>query len=41
VPSGVGSSNYGNVMDLRLAYATCAAGSNTPVGTPPIPPALV
>ena len=41
VPSGVGGSNYGNVIDLRLAYATCAAGSNTPVGTPPIPPALV
>lgn len=27
VPSGIGSGHYGNVMDLKLAYATCTGGA--------------
>jgi hypothetical protein len=40
VPSGISGDHYGNVMDLRLAYASCTSGSAPPV-THPIPPALI
>jgi hypothetical protein len=41
VPSGLGGSNYGNLLDLRLAYANCQAGTTTTSGaTPAVPPAL-
>jgi hypothetical protein len=43
VPTGIVQSNYGNVLDLRLAYSSCVSGF-TPAGQggpPPIPAALV
>lgn len=40
IPSGITGSAYGNVLDLKLAYATCVAGSVVP--TPKwIPPGLI
>jgi hypothetical protein len=41
VPSGIGGGNYGNLADLRLAYASCASGSVLPGSIPAVPPALV
>lgn len=43
LPTGISGGNFGNVVDLRLGYATCSSGSgggsSTP--TPAVPPALV
>jgi hypothetical protein len=41
VPSGIGGGNYGNVLDARLAYAACKAGSASATSTPAVPPALI
>ncbi|MDT4922283.1 MAG: hypothetical protein QOI15_3185, partial [Pseudonocardiales bacterium] len=41
IPSGIGGGNFGNVLDLRLAYAACQSGVNLPATTKAIPPALV
>jgi len=42
LPTGIGSGNYGNLVDLRLAYASCGAGSaTTSTSTPAVPPANV
>ena len=41
IPTGISGSNFGNVLDLRLAYATCQSGVNTPAVVPVVPPALV
>jgi hypothetical protein len=41
VPTGIAGSNLGNVLDLRLAYATCQSGVNAPTVVPVVPPALV
>lgn len=44
IPTGIGHGNYGNLLDLRLAYTTCVSGINVGSaggGVPPIPPALV
>jgi hypothetical protein len=44
IPTGIGHGNYGNLLDLRLGYATCQSGINVGSGAggvPPIPPALV
>jgi hypothetical protein len=41
VPSGIGGGNSGNLLDLRLGYATCQSGVSTTVAPPPVPPALI
>jgi hypothetical protein len=41
IPTGIGGSNTGNLLDLRLAYATCQSGVNLPAVVPVVPPALV
>jgi hypothetical protein len=42
VPTGIGSGNYGNLLDLRLAYTTCQSGVNlSGTTTKAVPPALV
>ena len=42
IPSGISGGNLGNLIDLRLAYATCQSGTNSgSAGVPAIPPALV
>ena len=44
LPSGVNSGNYGNLVDLRLAYASCTVGSGgggSSGTTPAVPPANV
>jgi hypothetical protein len=42
VPTGVGGGNYGNLLDLRLAYTTCQSGVNlSGTTTKAVPPALV
>ena len=41
VPSGIAGGNYGNVLDLRLGYATCTSGSAVTAPAPAVPPALV
>jgi hypothetical protein len=41
IPTGIGGGNYGNLLDLRLAYVTCRSGTNTPPIVPAVPPALV
>lgn len=41
LPSGLGSGNLGNLLDMRLAYADCQSGTTPAAGTPAIPPALV
>lgn len=44
IPTGIGRGNFGNMLDLRLAYATCQSGINVGSGSggvPPIPPELV
>lgn len=42
IPTGVGSGNYGNLLDLRLAYTSCQSGVNLSGSvTKAVPPALV
>jgi hypothetical protein len=41
VPSGITGSNYGDLVDLRLATTNCQSGTNTPALVPIVPPALV
>ena len=44
IPTGISGGNLGNVIDLRLAYATCQSGTNSGSGgggSPAIAPALV
>lgn len=43
LPTGLGGGNLGNVVDLRLAYASCSVGSppGTGTSTPAVPPANV
>jgi hypothetical protein len=42
IPTGVGSGNFGNVLDLRLAYTACQSGVKVSGSvTKAIPPALV
>jgi hypothetical protein len=42
LPTGIGAGNFGNVLDLRLAYASCSAGTAPPSSHPPaVPPANV
>jgi hypothetical protein len=42
IPSGIGGGNYGNVLDMRLGYASCQSGIKPGSSTVlPIPPALV
>jgi hypothetical protein len=41
VPTGIGGGNYGNVLDARLAYATCKSGASSSTSTPVVPPALI
>jgi hypothetical protein len=41
VPTGITSRNYGNLLDLRLAYTVCKSGTNTPAVIPAVPPTLV
>ena len=42
LPTGIGSGNYGNLVDLRLAYASCSAGTaSSATSTPAVPPANV
>jgi hypothetical protein len=42
VPTGIGSGNVGNVLDLRLAYTACQSGiKQSGSVTKAIPPALV
>lgn len=40
VPTGISGSHYGNLMDLKLAYATCTSGDAPPPVTR-IPPGLI
>jgi hypothetical protein len=40
VPSGITGSHYGNLMDLKLAYATCTSGA-APAPTRWIPPGVI
>lgn len=39
--SGIGGGNYGNLLDLRLGYATCTVGSTQPGVSRAVPPVLV
>jgi hypothetical protein len=48
VPTGISGNNYGNLLDLRLAYVTCQSGVNlggsgggSSSSVPAVPPALV
>ena len=41
LPSGLGGSNFGNLLDLRLATVTCKSGTATAPANPAVPPALV
>jgi hypothetical protein len=41
LPSGLGGSNLGNLLDLRLATVTCKSGTATAPANPAVPPALV
>jgi hypothetical protein len=41
IPTGITGSNYGNLIDLRLAYSTCQSGVIVPATVPAIPPTLV
>lgn len=42
IPSGIAGGNYGNVLDLRLGYASCQSGIKPgSSAVPAIPPALV
>jgi hypothetical protein len=41
LPTGITSSNNGNLVDLRFAYTTCQSGTTTQATVPPVPPALV
>jgi len=41
IPSGISGGNYGNVLDLRMAYTTCTSGAYTAPISRPVPPALV
>ena len=42
IPTGIGRGNYGNLLDLRLAYTTCQSGVNLSGSvTKAVPPALV
>ena len=41
LPSGISSSNSGNLLDVRLATVTCASGNGISAVTAAIPPALV
>jgi hypothetical protein len=42
IPTGIGSGNFGNVLDLRLAYTACQSGVNLSGSvTKAIPPGLV
>jgi hypothetical protein len=40
IPSGITGSHYGNLMDLKLAYATCTSGA-APASTRWIPPGVI
>jgi hypothetical protein len=42
IPTGIGGGNFGNVLDLRLAYTTCQSGVNLSAATARVvPPAMV
>ncbi len=41
IPTGIAGGNLGNIADLRLAYANCRSGVNTPAIVPIVPPELV
>lgn len=41
IPSGITTTNNGNLLDLRLAYTTCQSGVVLPPQVPAVPPALV
>jgi hypothetical protein len=41
VPTGIGGGNFGNVLDVRLAYASCKSGASNPTSTPVVPPVLI
>jgi hypothetical protein len=41
IASGISGSNYGNILDLLLAYTTCTSGAYTAAISRPVPPALV
>jgi hypothetical protein len=40
IPTGISGTHYGNLMDLKLAYATCTSGDVPPPVTR-IPPGLI
>lgn len=41
LPSGLGGSNIGNLLDLRLGYTACQSGTTATASTPLVPAALV
>jgi hypothetical protein len=42
IPSGVGGGNYGDLLDVRLGYASCTKPSSNPSGSVQVvPPALI
>jgi hypothetical protein len=43
LPTGISGGNYGNLVDVRLGYASCTSGSasSSPSSTPAVPPANV
>lgn len=41
VPTGIGGSNLGNVLDLRLGYTACTVGASGAGASKAVPPALV
>lgn len=41
LPSGLGGSNLGNLLDLRLGTVTCKSGTAIAPANPAVPPALV
>jgi len=41
VPSGIGGSSLGNILDLRLGYTACTVGASSAGSSQAVPPALI
>lgn len=41
IPSGIAGTSYGNLLDLKLGYATCQSGAATTPGSKWVPPGLI
>jgi hypothetical protein len=41
IPTGIGGTSYGNILDLKYGYASCTTGAPPPPGPQWIPPGLI